>query len=212
MFFIPKKKRNNLLRICLLILVFTFLTLSSWAEETSLRQGFPAPKFSLNTIEGETFNLIDLKGQQKLILLYFYHQDNTDSLRGIEEFAKYFEEHITEEKYQLIMIHSLADLDLTEEDITRIKEFWSKQKLTPLVLLDNQNELSNLYKVEKLPTAFLLDGNLILKRIYPGFQAKQQGIMFQYLSYFLNAQEKGVPTQKDKDDGCNGGVCPPPEG
>lgn len=210
MFFVPKKIKYRLLKFCLLILFFTFLPLSSWAEETSLRQGFPAPKFSLNTLEGETFNLIDIKGQQKLILLYFYQENSADSLRGIEELAKYFEEHNIEEKYQLLMVCPLSEVK--EEDIARIKDFWSKQKLAPLVLLDTQGEVSSLYKVEKLPTAFFLDGNLILKRIYAGFEAKQQGIMFQYLSYFLNAQEKKAPTRKEKDDGCNSGICPPPEG
>jgi len=209
MFSIIKKKRNNFLKLFLILPLFTFFSLSSWAQGSSLRPGFPAPSFSLNTIEEVPFNLTDLKGQHKLILLYFYQQDQANSLRGIEELTKYFEGHITEEKYQIIMIHSLPDLK--EEDITRMKEFWSKQKLTPLVLLDNQNEVSNLYKVENIPSTFLLDGNLILKRIYAGFQTKQQEIMFQYLSYFLNAQERGVSPQKDKDDGCEGGVCPPPE-
>ncbi|GAB4113388.1 MAG: hypothetical protein Kow00103_05410 [Candidatus Caldatribacteriota bacterium] len=210
MFFVPKKIKYRLLKFCLLILFFTFLPLSSWAEETSLRQGFPAPKFSLNTLEGETFNLSDLKGKQKLILLYFYQENSADSLRGIEELAKYFEEHNIEEKYQLLVVCPLSEVK--EEDIARIKDFWSKQKLAPLVLLDTQGEVSSLYKVEKLPAAFFLDSNLILKRIYAGFEAKQQGIMFQYLSYFLNAQEKKAPARKENDDGCNSGVCPPPEG
>lgn len=209
MFFVTKKIKYRILKFCFLILFFTFLPLSSWAEETSLRQGFPAPKFTLNTLEGETFNLIDLKGKQKLIFLYFYQLDNPNSLQGIEELSKYFQEHIIEEKYQLIMIHSLAEFK--EEDKIKIKEFWEKQNISPIVLLDEQNQVESLYKVVKIPSAFFLDGNLVLKRVYPGFQDKQQTIMFQYLSYFLNAQEKKAPAKKEKDDRCDEGVCPPPE-
>ena len=103
--------------------------------------------------------------------------------------------------------------DLKEEDINQIKEFWNNKKISFTILLDSQGEVSNLYNIEILPTTIFLAKNLVVKRIYPGLISKQQNLMFQYLSYFLGAEEKGVP-KKDtkKDDGCNGGVCEPPDG
>ena len=204
-----KKKKNNLL---IVILIIAFLvSFYSPAFSSSFRKGFPAPSFTLKTIDGETFNLEDYKEKQKLLILYFCNNENKDSVCGIEGLAEYFEAHIIEEKYQVIMINTQKNLE--GEDITQVKEFWADKKVSFAILLDNQNEVSTLYNIEILPTTIFLDKNLIVKRVYPGILSKQQNLMFQYMSYFLGAKEKEAPKKKTKeDDGCNGGVCPPPPG
>ena len=209
MIFWLRNKKSNLLTI-LLIIAFLVSFYSS-AFSSSFKKGFPAPIFTLKTIDGETFNLEDYKEKQKLLILYFYNNENKDSVFGIEELAEYFEAHIIEEKYQVIMINTHEDLK--EEDITQIKEFWADKKVSFTILLDNQNEVSTLYNIEILPTTIFLDKNLIVKRVYPGILSKQQNLMFQYISYFLGAKEKEVSKKETKkDDGCDDGVCPPPPG
>jgi len=204
-----KKKKNNLF-IVLLIIAF-LVSFCSPAFSSSFRKGFPAPSFILKTMNGETFNLEDYKEKQKLLILYFCNNENNDSICGIEELAEYFGEHIIEEKYQVIMINTQKDLE--EKGITQIKEFWTDKKVSFTILLDSQNEVSNLYNIEVLPTTIFLDKNLIVKRVYPGLISKQQNIMFQYISYFLSAKEKETPKKDSKkDDGCDNGVCPPPPG
>ena len=208
MIFCLKNKKNTLLTV-LLIIAF-LVSFCSSAFSSSFKKGFPAPNFTLKTIEGETFNLEDYKEKQKLLILYFYNNENKDSVDGIEELAEYFEEHIIEEKYQVIMIN--AHENLKEEDIAQIKEFWADKKISFTILLDSQEEVSNLYNIEILPTTIFLANNLVVKRVYPGLLSKQQNIMFQYLTYFLAAQEKGAPKKEKKDDGCDDGACPPPPG
>jgi peroxiredoxin len=205
------KKKKNSLFIMLLIIVFVFLIsfyLSVYAA-SSFRKYFPAPNFTLKTVDGKNFDLENYKGKQELLILYFCNNENEDSVYGIEKLAKYFEENIVKKQYQIIMINTTKDQK--EEDVTGIKEFWNSKKIFFPILLDSQNELSNLYNIEVLPTAIFLDKNLVVKRVYSGLISKQQNLMFQYISYFLDA--KGTP-QKDtkKDDGCNDGVCPPPPG
>jgi peroxiredoxin len=195
----------------LLIIVFVFLIsfyLSVYAA-SSFRKYFPAPNFTLKTVDGKNFDLENYKGKQELLILYFCNNENEDSVYGIEKLAKYFEENIVKKQYQIIMINTTKDQK--EEDVTGIKEFWNSKKIFFPILLDSQNELSNLYNIEVLPTAIFLNKNLVVKRVYSGLISKQQNLMFQYISYFLDA--KGTP-QKDtkKDDGCNDGVCPPPPG
>jgi hypothetical protein len=160
-------------------------------------------------VDGKNFDLENYKGKQELLILYFCNNENEDSVYGIEKLAKYFEENIVKKQYQIIMINTTKDQK--EEDVTGIKEFWNSKKIFFPILLDSQNELSNLYNIEVLPTAIFLNKNLVVKRVYSGLISKQQNLMFQYISYFLDA--KGTP-QKDtkKDDGCNDGVCPPPPG
>ena len=174
MIFCLRNKKNNLLAV-LLIIVFLFSFYSS-AFSSSFRKGFPAPTFTLKTIDGETFNLTDYKEKQKLLILYFCNNENEDSICGIEELAEYFEERIIEEKYQVIMINTRKDLK--EEDITQIKEFWTNKKISFTILLDIQGEVSNLYNIEVLPTTIFLAKNLVVKRIYPGLISKQQNLMF----------------------------------
>jgi len=73
--------------------------------------------------------------------------------------------------------------------------------------------VSNLYNIEVLPTTIFLANNLVVKRVYPGLISKQQNIMFQYISYFLGAEEIKAPKKKTKeDDGCDDGTCDPPPG
>ncbi len=209
MIFWLRNKKNNLLTV-LLIIAFLVSFYSS-AFSSSFRKGFPAPTFTLKTIDGETFNLTDYKGKQKLLILYFCNNENEDSVCGIEELAEYFEEHIIEEKYQVIMINTRKDLK--EEDIVLIKEFWTNKKIPFTILLDSQNEVSNLYNIEILPTTIFLAKNLVVKRVYSGLLSKQQNLMFQYLSYFLGAKEKEAPKKNTiEDDGCDVGVCDPPPG
>ena len=209
MIFWLRNKKNNLLIVLLIIAFLVSFCLSAFSS--SFRKGFPAPNFTLKTIDGETFNLADYKEKQKLLILYFCNNENEDSICGIEELAEYFEKHIIEEKYQVIMINTRKDLK--EEDIIKIKEFWTNKKISFTILLDSQEEVSNLYNIEVLPTTIFLAKNLVVKRVYPGLISKQQNLMFQYISYFLDAKEKGAPKKGTKeDDGCNGGVCPPPTG
>ena len=209
MIFWLRIKKNNLLTV-LLIIAFLVSFYSS-AFSSSFRKGFPAPNFTLKTIDGETFNLADYKEKQKLLILYFCNNENEDSICGLEELAEYFEQHIIEEKYQVIMINTRRDLK--EEDITQIKEFWTNKKIPFTILLDAQEEVSNLYNIEILPTTIFLAKNLVVKRIYPGLISKQQNLMFQYLSYFLGAEKKeSEKKEKKEDDDCGTGTCDPPPG
>jgi len=209
MIFSLSNKKNILLTV-LLIIAF-LVSFCSFAFASPFRTGFPAPGFTLKNLNGETFNLEDYQEKQKLLILYFCSNENEDSVFGIKDLAEYFEGRIINEKYQVIMINTTKDQK--EEDVAGIKEFWNSKKIIFPILLDSQNELGNLYNIEVLPTAIFLDKNLVVKRVYAGLISKQQNIMFQYISYFLDAKEKGTP-QKDtkKDDGCNDGVCPPPPG
>jgi peroxiredoxin len=167
MIFCLRNKKNNLL-IVLLIIAF-LVSFCSSAFSSSFRKGFPAPTFTLKTIDGETFDLADYKEKHKLLILYFCNNENEDSVCG--------------------------------------------KKISFIILLDSQEEVSNLYNIEVLPTTIFLAKNLVVKRIYPGLISKQQNLMFQYLSYFLEAKEKGASKKATKeDDDCNGGTCDPPPG
>lgn len=201
--------KNNYLTILLVIALVLSFCIASFAS-TTFKKGFPAPLFSLKTVEGKTFNLEDFKEKQKLLILYFCSRGDECSIKGIEEMAQYFEEHITKEKYEIFLINTKEDLQ--EEDIALIKDFWLNKKIEFGILLDKEGEVAKLYNIEILPTTIFLDKNLITKRVYPGLISKQQYLMFQYINYLLDCQKKESPVKKEEKEVECEGPCEPPPG
>jgi len=182
----------------IMILTIIFLISScSIGFSSTLRKGFPAPSFSLKTIDGEFFTLKNLKEKQKLLILYFYSQDNYDSLKGIGKLAKYFEDYIVQEKYEVFLVNTQEKLQ--EKDIIFIKKYLSDNKILYPVLLDNNGMVSKLYDIKTFPTAIFLDKNLVVKRVYPGFVLNQQTLIFQYMNYFLAGVKKETPKKEKKE-------------
>jgi peroxiredoxin len=196
MIYFRNEKRYDFILILILTIIF-LISFDLISFSSTLKIGFPAPSFSLNTIEESTFNLGEYKEKQKLLILYFYSPDNQDSLAGVNELVKYFEDHITQEKYEVFIINTQENLQ--EEGLDLIKKYLSDNKIPFSLLLDNQNMVSKLYNVEILPTAIFLDTNLIVKRVYPGFILSQQTLMFQYINYLLDSSEKNILKKEQKD-------------
>lgn len=196
MIYFRNEKRYDFILVLILTIIF-LISFYSISFSSTLKEGFPAPTFTLETIEKETFNLKDLKEKQVLLVLYFYSHNSQDSLRGIGELDKYFRNHITKEKYEILLVNTKENLQ--EEDITLIKNHLDDNKIIFPVLLDKQNEVSRLYNVENLPTAIFLDKNLVVKRVYPGFNSAQQTLIFQYVNYLLDSSERNI-LKKEKED------------
>ena len=188
------KKRYYFIMILTIIFLISFYSIGF---SSTLKKGFPAPSFTLKTIDGEFFTLKDLKEKQKLLILYFYSQDNYDSLKGVEKLAKYFEDHIVQEKYEVFLVN--VQENLHEEDIILIKKYLSDNKISYPILLDNNNVVSKLYGIKTLPTAIFLDKNILVKRVYPGFTSKQQTLIFQYVNYLLDCRVKNPPKKEKKE-------------
>jgi len=186
--------KNNKKYFSIMALFIVFLiAFSAVAFSSSLKKGYPAPSFSLKTIEGDYFNLEDQREKQKLLILYFYSQDNDDSLTGINKLVKYFEDYIIQEKYEVFLVNT------QEKDLELMKVYLQDNKIPFPVILDSQKKVSELYNIDVLPTAIFLDNNLVVKRIYPGLASNQQTLMFQYTSYLLASEKKRIP-KKEKEE------------
>ena len=188
------KKRCYFITILTIIFLIFFCSIGF---SSTLKKGFPAPSFTLKTIDGEFFTLKNLKEKQKLLILYFYSQDNSDSLKGVEKLAKYFEDYTVQEKYEVFLVNTQEKLQ--EKDTELMKVYLSDNKIPFPIILDNQKEVSELYNIDTLPTAIFLDNNLVIKRIYPGIISNQQTLMFQYMSYFLAGEKKEIPKKEKKE-------------
>jgi peroxiredoxin len=181
----------------IVLLIIFLISFYSVAFSSTLKKYFPAPTFSLKTIEGDYFNLKDQREKQKLLILYFYSQDNYDSLTGVKKIVEYFEDHIIQEKYEVFLINTQEKLQ--EKDIELMKVYLSDNKIPFPIILDNQKKVSGLYNIDILPTAIFLDNNLVVKRVYPGLISNQQTLIFQYVSYFLASEKKEIPKKERKE-------------
>jgi peroxiredoxin len=181
----------------IVLLIIFLISFYSVAFPSTLKKYFPAPTFSLKTIEGDYFNLKDQREKQKLLILYFYSQDNYDSLTGVKKIVEYFEDHIIQEKYEVFLINTQEKLQ--EKDIELMKVYLSDNKIPFPIILDNQKKVSGLYNIDTLPTAIFLDNNLVVKRVYPGLISNQQTLMFQYVSYLLASEKKEIPEKERKE-------------
>ena len=188
------KKRYYFIMILTIIFLISFCSIGF---SSTLKTGFPAPTFSLKTIEGDYFNLKDQREKQKLLILYFYSQDNDDSRTGIKKLVEYFEDHIIQEKYEVFLINTQEKLQ--EKDIELMKGYLSDNKIPFPIILDNQKKVSGLYNIDTLPTTIFLDNNLVVKRVYPGLISNQQTLMFQYVSYLLASEKKEIPKKEKKE-------------
>jgi len=188
------KKRYYFIMILTTIFLISFC---SMGFSSTLKTGFPAPTFSLKTIEGDHFNLKDQREKQKLLILYFYSQDNYDSLTGVKKLVEYFEDYIIQEKYEVFFVNTQEKLQ--EKDIELMKVYLSDNKIPFPIILDSQKKVSELYNIDTLPTAIFLDNNLVVKRVYPGIISNQQTLMFQYMSYFLAGEKKEIPKKEKKE-------------
>jgi len=190
-------KNNKKYFSIMVLFIFFLIAFSAVAFSSSLKKGYPAPSFSLKTIEGDYFNLEDQREKQKLLVLYFYSQDNDDSLTGVKKLAEYFEDYIIQEKYEVFLVNTQEKLQ--EKDLELMKVYLQDNKIPFPVILDNQKKVSELYNIDVLPTAIFLDHNLVVKRIYPGLASNQQTLMFQYTSYLLASEKKRIP-KKEKEE------------
>ena len=188
------KKRYYFIMILTIIFLISFCSIGF---SSTLKTGFPAPTFSLKTIEGDYFNLKDQREKQKLLILYFYSQDNYDSLTGVKKLVEYFENYIIQEKYEVFFVNTQEKLQ--EKDIELMKVYLSDNKIPFPIILDSQKKVSELYNIDTLPTAIFLDNNLVVKRVYPGIISNQQTLMFQYMSYFLASEKKEIPKKEKKE-------------
>jgi len=188
---------NNRKYYAITVLIIVLLIFFSSASFSSnIKKDFPAPSFSLKTLEGDYFNLEDQREKQKLLILYFYSPDKGDSLTGVKKLVKYFKDHIIQEKYEIFLVNTQGKIQ--EKDFELMNVYLQENKIPFTIILDNQKKVSELYNIETVPAAVFLDNNLVVKRIYTDLYSDQQTLMFQYINYFLASEKKRIP-KKEKE-------------
>src|SRR5690625_2336150 len=127
-------------------------------SETGLEKGDVAPDFELKTVDGETVQLSDLRGEK--VLLNFWATWCPPCRAEMPDMQKYHEEYDD----GVILAVNLAE---TEQSIGQVEDFLEEYGITFQILLDESTEVSSIYDAFALPTSYLInkDGTIYMKAI-----------------------------------------------
>ncbi|MCL5935586.1 MAG: redoxin domain-containing protein [Firmicutes bacterium] len=122
-------------------------------------EGAQAPDFSGPALNGKTIALKDLRGKQAVLSFW-----RTDSPPGIRELNALTE--LQEEKGDKVEILTVN----VGEDKTQVDIFIKEKKLAlPVILDDGKTTIAKLYRIDYIPTTFILDEQgVILKKVNGG--------------------------------------------
>ena len=103
-----------------------------------LKEGAPAPDFSLASTNGETISLSDFKGK-RAVVLYFYPKDSTP---GCTVEACSFRDNLA-----AVQGHGAAVLGVSPDSVKSHASFTQKQNLNFPLLADTERQLAQAYGV-----------------------------------------------------------------
>ncbi|MFC1997020.1 peroxiredoxin family protein [Chloroflexota bacterium] len=124
------------------------------------QEEFLAPDFKLNTLDGDSITLSDLRG--KAVLVNFWATWCPPCRSEMPAMQQVFDDYGPDELVILAVNSSYQD---QSDDVDT---FVFERGLTFPVLLDTTGEISDQYQVNSLPTTFFIDPEGIIKEIVIG--------------------------------------------
>ncbi len=126
----------------------------------SPREGFPAPDFTLDTLDGDQMTLSDLRGKVVMINLWAsWCPPCRDEMPAIENVYQANKEQGLE----------VLAVNVTNQDSeAAVSAFVQELDLSFPILLDRQGAVSRRYQLRALPTTFFIDREGIIRAVVPG--------------------------------------------
>lgn len=117
------------------------------ASPSRPEQGFTAPDFTLEALDGESVRLAQLRGEVVLINFWAtWCPPCRDEMPAIQEA---YDEHRDEGLVVLAV-------NLMESD-AQVKDFVEETRLTFPILMDSRGSVAKRYRVQSLPTTYFVD-------------------------------------------------------
>lgn len=142
--------------VCLALFFSTISVLGMWARPPLV--GSPAPDFQLTDLQGQTQSLSQYKG--KVVLLNFWATWCRPCVKEMPAMQQAYEK-LRNEGFTVLAINEL-------EDIERVRKHITKHEHTFQVLMDEDNEVANMYGVVGLPVTVFIDQTGHIQEIVKG--------------------------------------------
>ncbi len=123
--------------------------------EVGLEKGNLAPDFELTTLDDETVKLSDFRGER--VMLNFWASWCGPCRAEMPDMQQFYED-----KDVIILAVNLTD---TETEMSDVTNFVDEYSLTFPILLDEETEVADLYRIQPIPTSYLIDSNGIIHNV-----------------------------------------------
>lgn len=135
-------------------------TASGAAPIAAPQTGFPAPGFTLQTADGETYSLSELKGKAVLVNLWAtWCPPCRAEMPAIQKMV----EEYKDQGFIVLAVNSTI-----QDDAAQIPGFISEYDLTFPILLDSAGEVSRMYQVRSLPSTYFINRLGIITEVVIG--------------------------------------------
>ena len=159
--------RRRLIFIGILVLAAAWTFFSADHSGTSTaglipapQAGFLAPDFTLETLDGESVTLSDLRGQAVLVNFWATWCPPCKA-----EMPAFQQAHLdyAEEGFVILAVNATQ-----QDSLPAIETFRAENSLTFPIVLDNTGDVSDTYQVRSLPTSFFVDKEGVISEVVIG--------------------------------------------
>ncbi|MBN1154498.1 redoxin domain-containing protein [candidate division KSB1 bacterium] len=138
------------------------------AEISKKMVDYPAPDFHLSDLENNELTLHDLKG--KVVVLDFWATWCAPCLQSMPGMQKIVDQFKGDETVEFLFINAWERGDEKE---VKVKQFMQNKGYDMHVLMDTENHAIHEYKVEGIPTKFIIDGKGHVRFKLVGFDGNE---------------------------------------
>jgi len=161
--------------IAALSVLTVFLTWRAYLLETDLerrsQQPFlvdrQAPDFSASTLDGRTVSLADYRGQKKVVVAFWASWCGPCRLEMPALTKFYKENHGAGSEFEILSVS-------IDEDLREAANFARAQQLNFPVLLDPRQKIATDYKVEGIPTLFVINKDGKITNGHVGYEMSME--------------------------------------
>jgi len=123
-------------------------------KPVGLAIGNVAPDFELNTIEGKSIRLSELRGKKVIVNFWAtWCPPCREEMPAMQKFYEQYNEHV-----------EVLAVNLTSQDSReKIKPFAEEYGITFPIVLDVKGKVLKMYEIEPIPTTYIIDSKGIIR-------------------------------------------------
>ena len=126
----------------------------------AVQTGFVAPDFTLKTPAGAEFTLASLRG--RVVLVNFWASWCPPCKAEMPALQKVYQAY-KDEGFVILAVDSTS-----QDSIENVQKFVNENNINFPILLDQSGEVSNLYRIQSLPTSFFIGTDGVIREIVIG--------------------------------------------